>query len=161
MVYKSIRNRTGTRKPKEGCAPRDRRTERKILLDVEQFQVDAFGQLFKMLRTANRKENKQMADFTKVKERLASLLTQVAGLNDFKASYVAALNGMKAERDAVKAELEDLKAADAADQSEVDATEAALADMENTIAALEAVGEGTDVGGDESPGSQGGGSNEA
>lgn len=157
MAYKSIRSRSGTRKPKCKRIKRDTRTMRKILLDMEQFQVDAFGQLFKMLRTANRKENIQMADFTKVKERLASLLTQVAGLNDFKASYVAALEGMKSERDAVKAELEDLKAADAADQAEVDATETALADMENTIAALEAIGEGTEV----SPGSQGGGSNEA
>lgn len=83
-------------------------------------------------------ELQQMADFTK-------LNAKVAGIKDIATSLNTMFTGVVAERDNLKKELAELKAADAVDQEAVDAAEAAVADAQHTIEALQAVAAGTPI----------------
>lgn len=83
-------------------------------------------------------EFEQMADFS-------ALNARVSKLTDIGASFKTMNDGLKAERDAARAELEKVKSDDAADQAAVDAAEAELAKVTAVLEALSAVASNTDI----------------
>lgn len=83
-------------------------------------------------------ELEQMAQFTGLNARIAKI-------SDLSSSVKAAYDGAIAERDAAKAKVAELEAADATDQAAVDTAEANLAAAEAALETLKAIAAGTPV----------------